>query len=190
MRFLVDEGDLSSRERALLAHLRREYTDAIARDVLLPLLSQTAPVSLRALDWTVVNWSKQHNIVCSSIVPGQMTNIHHAYRATLAFWKRRLFDPFRRRRRIRISVDGQEWETTLGQANFALFTYQTGILSYVIGHIDAIEADMNRISRRQKRERYEARKQGVKRPRRELTAPAGPLCVAYRAPYRAVFSGS
>ena len=98
--FVADVARLSARERALLRHLEREYTPELVRDVLRPLVTQTSPVSLRALDWAVVNWSKQHNVVCAAPAPGVMTNVHHAYRTSLAYWKRRLFDPFRRRARV------------------------------------------------------------------------------------------
>ena len=185
--FDVRDRELSPKEETLLEYLEREYTAEIVRDVLVPLLTQTSPVSLRALDWAVVNWSKQHNVVCSSIYPGKTTNVYVAYRETLGFWKRRLFDPFRRRHRISVVVDGESYETTLGQANFALFTYQTGILAYVVGHLDAIEDDMNTVSKRQKRLRTEAARRGVRKKRRELTPAAGTVCVAYDAPFVVTF---
>ena len=56
-----DRTALSTREKVLIKKLDREYTNEIAEQVLLPLLDHTSPVSLRALDWAVVNWSKQHN---------------------------------------------------------------------------------------------------------------------------------
>lgn len=180
--FVVDRSTLSRRELTLLRHLEAEYTPQIADEVLKPLLTQESPVSLRALDWTVTNWSKQHNIVCSSSIPGQMTNVHHAYRATLGFWKRRLFDPFRRRSRIQVIIGGEAYETTLGQANFAVWTYRTGVLAYVLGHVDAIEADMNSVSQKQKRDRREAVSRGVRRKRTELTSTPSSMCVAYAAP--------
>ena len=74
------------------------------------------------------------------------------------------------------------YETTLGQANFALWSYKTGVLSYVLGHIDAIEADMNHVSKKNKRERNDAVRRGVRRKRAELTRAPGAVCVAYNAP--------
>lgn len=185
--FHAKEDHLTFRERGLLRRLQREYTPDVARRVLVPLLTQTSPVSLRALDWAVVNWSKQHNVVCSSLVPGETTNVHHAYRNALHFWKRRLFDPFRRRTRIEMTVDGEVYETTLGQANFALWTYQTGVLAYVLSHIGDIEENMNQVSQRQKRMKRDDVRTGTKRKRRELTPGGGTVCVAYRAPVRVRF---
>ena len=71
-----------------------------------------------------------------------------------------------------------------------LFTYQTGILAYVIGHLDAIEDDtnaVNAVSKRQKRLRTEAARRGVRKKRRELTPAAGTVCVAYDAPFVVTF---
>lgn len=186
MSFEVDRAKLGRRELALLRQLESAYTPALAKEVLVPLLTGTSPVSLRALDWTCTNFSKAYNVVCSAAVPGQTTNVHHAYRATLAFWKRKLFDPFRRRTRIAVRVDETLHETTLGQANFALFAYRTGTLAWVIGHIDEIEADMNAVSAQHKRTRREAAQRGVRHKRAELTRAAPSSCVAYCAPTRVV----
>ena len=180
--FVVDRKELSRKEDLLLQKMEREYTPDLLRSVLVPLITQTSPVSLRALDWAVVNWSKKHNIICASMVPGRMTNIHYSYRTTLSHWRRRLFDPFRRRTRLHVKVDGQVHQTTLGQLNFAMWSYKTGILRYVLGNIDAIEADMNRISKKCKRERKDAICKGVTRKRRELTSAPNTVCVAYKNP--------
>ena len=189
VRFTVNDPSLlSTREHTLMQTLQREYTVDIARTVLLPLMTQTSPISLRALDWAVVNWSKQYNIVCASIVPGQMINIHHSYRSALKYWKRKLFDPFRRRSRVTVAIEDEEFETTLGQANFALWTYKTGVLNYVTTNIDIIEADMNRVSQRQKRLRRDAKRDGNVHRRRELTQRNTSLCVAYRAPQNIRFT--
>lgn len=185
--FFVSRRPLVGKERSVLTRLNRSYREEILRDVLLPLMEQTAPISLRILDWAVVNWSKQHNVLCSSAVPGQVTNVNHAYQVALSHWKRRLFDPFRRHHRITMRLDGAEHETTLGQANFVLFAHETGIIAYVVGNVDAIEADMTRVSRRQKRESRDARRRGVARRRTELTRAPPRMCVAYHAPTRVAF---
>lgn len=189
MKFSVDRSKLFPRDLSLLKILQTEYTDRIAQDVLVPLITQESPVSLRVLDWCVTNWSKQHNVVCTSQVPGQYTNIHHSYRNMLATWKRRCFDPFRRRNRITIEVGGKEYETTLGQANFALWAYNTGTLAYVINHAAEIEEDQNCVSKVQRAQRKRAEQSGLVRRRTELTAAPRSLCVAYLMPCEVSFEG-
>ena len=184
--FVVDPATLGRRERLLLVHLERAYTPCIAEDVLKPLLTQSSTVSLRALDWAVTNWAKQHNVVCTAVTGGT-TNVHHAYLSALSHWKRRLFDPFRRRDRVQVCIGGELLETTLGQANYALWCYQTGVLSYVMGHRDEIEAHMNAAAQRQKRERREAMGRGERPKRAELTLAPTHMCVAYIAPREVQF---
>ena len=86
-----------------------------------------------------------------------------------------------------MAIGDELYATTLGQANFALFAYRSGVLSYAIGHIDAIEADMNAVSQAQKRQRKEASRNGVRHKRMELTAAPASMCVAYAAPCRVEF---
>lgn len=180
--FVVDRSTLARRERALLRQLEAAYTPQLAKEVLVPLLAGTSPVSLRALDWMCTNFSKAHNVVCSAAVPGQTTNVHHAYRTTLAFWKRKLFDPFRRRARLSVRVEGEEHLTTLGQANFALFAYRSGTLAWVMRHIDEVEADMNSVSAKHKRSRREEATLGQRHKRAELSRAAPASCMAYASP--------
>ena len=117
-----------------------------------------------------------------------MTNVHQCYRASLTYWRRRLFDPFRRRQRIVVVIDGEEHETTLGQANFALWAYTSGVLAFVLGHLESIEADMNRVAQQQKRCRKEAAKKGIARKRRaELTKASQNTCLAFCSPLRVNF---
>lgn len=185
--FNRDDETYSEKELALLTILEKEYTPHLLRTILLPLITQTSPVSLRVLDWAVVNWSKKHSIVCSCVNPGEMVNMYHAYRAALTFWRRRLFDPFRRRRRILVRIDGREYETTLGQANFALFIYKNGILGYILTHASEIEQDMTAVSRKQRRTHSKGNRDGKRRRRHELTPSGGALCIAYSAPLRMEF---
>ena len=190
LKFDVRDSKLTNKERALLRMLRTNYTPSIAKDVLVPLIEQTSPVSLRALDWCVTNWSKSRNVVCHSQNAGQETNIHHSYRDMLSHWKRRLFDPFRRRSRVDVMVDGKTYETTLGQANFALWIFQSGTYAYVLGHILDIESNMNAVSQTQKLIRKEARRTGTRRKREELTETPRSMCIAYSAPSIVTFDDS
>lgn len=173
---------LRSRERVLLSRLTRECTQDVARRIIVPLITKSSPVSLRVLDWTVVNWSKKHNVVCTSSVTGEVVNIHRAYLNTLSFWKRKLFDPFRRRSRIALAFDGREYETTLGQVNFAVFLHVTGIYAYVLRNVEDIEEDMNRASMQHKCERRAATLSGGKPKRHGLTREPRSKGVVYRAP--------
>ena len=216
--FVVDEASLSGKERALLRHLNRSYTPEIAREVLIPLVYAHPNVpSLRTLDWwvrarlryphttfpsrfrsprtpatrTVVNYAKTQTILCRTTgdANAPACSLHDAYRTTLAHWRRRLFDPFRRRDRISVLLDGNTYETTLGQAHFALWAYTFGLISFVRSHLDDIVVDMQRASRRHRNER---RQQALLRGdkvvrRRALTEHCRVKNFTYRSPMRMTF---
>jgi hypothetical protein len=56
-----------------------------------------------------------------------------------------------------------------------------------MSNILAIEADMNRVSQRQKRHRKDAQRRGVKYRRVELTSSQESICTAYVAPITITF---
>ena len=81
-------------------------------------------MSLRTLDWLVVNFAKKNNSTC--VTPeGELYHIHNGYKVNLSVYRRTLFDPFRRRTRHTFTVNGKQYDTTLGQANFVYCTQRT-----------------------------------------------------------------
>ena len=163
-----------------LARTLRAFFDVErTRSILLPLLRQDGPVSLRALDWLVCNHAKKHNIVVRA-QDGSWCNVHAAYRRTLSVYKRTQFDPFRRRDRHTFELDGQTWETTLGQVHFLHFCHVHGILRWAREHAAEIEASMNSFSQAHKARLRELRRLGVKHKRKPLSQPHGVACHVYR----------
>ena len=179
-RFVVSDGTvLRGKELILLRKLQTQSTEEMIHTVLIPLIMKRAPVSLRALDWSVVNYSKEKHIICSGPAPGQKTSIHAAYQDSLRFWKRRLFDPFRRRFPVTLVVGDESYQTTLGQANFAHFVHSTGVINYVVANIADIERNMNAAVARQRRERQKALAVGAHRIRQSLTQSDGAPMILY-----------
>lgn len=186
-RFVVpDDGEknLSGKQTVLLRRLRSDYNEQIIRNVLIPLIEKSAPISLRALDWLVVNEAKRQSLVCSSTHAGVQTNIFKSYQESLKFWKRRLFDPFRRKYPLEVHLDGRVHLTTLGQSNFVLFVHETGIMSYGVFHLAEIEQSMNEVVQRQKQDRVKMQETQEKRSRTELTKSISPPCVVYKSTAR------
>ena len=180
-----DVNAVTPREQSLVARLRHECTDDVVRQVLVPMIDNNSCVSLRAIDWAVVNWSKKHNVVCHQAKASgvHIVNVHQSYKLMLNRWKRKLFDPFRRRSRMKVSVDNTEYETTLGQLNFAVWLYNSGVYAYIHKNIDSIELDMFNVMQSNKKHR--GGNPGLKRA--ELSqAPQG-LCVAFMSSSRVSF---
>lgn len=179
--FIVNEDTLDSNEKQLFYYLKNNVTYLDAENILIPLINHTGPVSLRVLDWTVVNWSKSHNATCTTL-DGKVVYIHDAYAQYLAKWKRKLFDPFRRRSRISIKMNDDTYETTLGQVNFVYWAYRTGVYVHVMKNLHLIEKHMNAVLKECRRKRFQAKKTGEKMKRRPLTKPSCVMSIAQRVP--------
>jgi hypothetical protein len=139
-------------QRAIIARVSSDIDSGFVSEILVPLIEHRAPVSLRALDWLVTNYAKKFNIV-SEVRAGHIFNIYHGYKTALSHFRRRNFDPFRRRIRIRMTHGDQVFDTTVGQCNFFHWAHNNGVLRYAFEHAKSIESDMNRASAKQKSNR-------------------------------------
>lgn len=171
--------DLTQRQVSILHRIEAFYTPVLVKDILVPLVNQESGISLRALDWLVTNYSKKHNVVCRTKT-NMLFNIYHGYKIALTHFRRRNFDPFRRRKRIEILVNGDiACESTIGQCNFLHWSYNNGVLAYAVEHSKDIEADMNNASAQHKAERRMLRASGLPHRRKELSVAPRSKCSVY-----------
>jgi hypothetical protein len=182
-RFYYDPRRIPPRHAHRLGEIAPFYTDEVVLALLVPVIEQTYDVSLRAIDWTVVNFCKRHRIICK--VEGQgkvdVVNIFSVYKDVLRRWRRRMFDPFRRRERVYFPhpATGVVYSTTVGQLNFLRWAKVYGVIDQARAHLEQIEHDMVTTLSESKRRRQEERAAGGKRKRTELTpAPRG-KCQVY-----------
>ena len=143
-----------------LTELVPKIDDDFLDTILVPLINQTANVSLRVLDWCCVNYAKKHHLAIGMEQNKTKSNlyIHDAYKCVLRARRRRLFDPFQRKSRIFFTHKGDPMQTTVAQLAFLVWSRDTGVYKYTITHAHKIEADMrktlkeNRKKQRKKRQ--------------------------------------
>ena len=162
---------LSTKQIGILHHILPTLTHDFLRTRVVPIINQQSKVSLRALDWSVTNFCKKFGVTL--LIDKELIDVHHAYLVALSHWRRRLFDPFRRRERVFFTVDEVEHETTCAQLCFLVWAEKTGVLRFCEKHIAAIEADMTETSARSRRERRE----NAQRRRRGLSVARRVACV-------------
>ena len=156
-RFEVDFA-MTEMQRTILERLVPFYTDETIDAVLRPVLeAHEGWPSIRVIDWMLTNFAKSRRVVCTS--GGGRLNVFLAYKAQLAFFRRRNFDAFRRRLRVTIHTDKGELHSTIAQLNFYAWAHQTGILEWCRRHAEEIERDMNDVASKR-------RAQGSQRRRR------------------------
>lgn len=148
-RFRVD-FELTPVQKSILQRAAIVYTDAMVEEVLRPMLEQHEGwPSIRVVDWLLTNFAKSRRVVCTQM-DGERINVFLAYKAALSFFRRRNFDAFRRRLRIRIQAPNGELESTVAQLNFYAWAHQTGILVWCRTHAAEIERDMNSVASRRR----------------------------------------
>ena len=169
----------SQRQITIMNRIYPTLDDDLIKLHLIPLITQQSEISLRALDWLVTNFSKKNNIVCKT-EKGTLFNIYHGYKVALTHFRRRNFDPFRRRQRIQLVVNGQSYDTTVGQCNFIHWAFEYGVLKYAVENAEMIEKDMNAAAYANKSERKQQKEKGIPHKRRELSKAPITKCSVYK----------
>jgi hypothetical protein len=119
---------------------------------MLPILNQTAHISLRILDYFVTNYAKKKKIIYR-VRDGAYFNVFQNYKNQLKAYSKKQFDPFCRKMRkvngkkidesIKFEYDDKKSiETTVGQLNFFKWAIQYGVIAYIVDHLTDIVEDM------------------------------------------------
>lgn len=116
-------------------------------------------ISLRLLDWFVTRYSNKHKVIYD-IGLDEKFNVHISYKAQLRSYKKRYFDPFRRRKKFYYNYKRndkmEKIVTTIGQMNFFRWAFVNEIVQYVEQNYDTITKAMiysNKFDKKRKRVR-------------------------------------
>lgn len=101
-------------------------------------------ISLRILDWFVTKFSRRGIDI---VINDETYDIHINYKAQLKSYKKRYFDPFRRKKRFNyvyvINNEVRILQTTIGQLNFFKWAINYDIINYVETNFHYITKAMN-----------------------------------------------
>jgi hypothetical protein len=150
--------------------------DAFLREHLVRRLNRNHPVSLRLVDWLVVDYACAEDVAYRRYIPSLKREVivvvHKAYTSWLDRWRRRHFDPFRRRLRIFFDLDGYTYSTTVAQLHFFYMANIYGFLEYASQYRDAILAHMTATTAASNAAKAAAKAQGKQAPRKPLVSKA------------------
>lgn len=177
---------LPARHQERLQFLLPYFHEQRLQQIVAPLIGVTAAFSLRKVDWSVINFAKKHKITLLTPA-GNLVNIYEDYRSWLKYWKRPLFDAFRRGQRVYFEMENQTYSTTVAQLNFLYFAEQTGILHFSFKNRQEIERDMIQRINFCKMEKNKRIAQGEKRKRSELSQSPLVKCQIYHNPCTVTF---
>ena len=167
----------SSKELCYYKTIHKFFKNCGDKEIIrmLDIINGESPISLRVLDWFVTRYSKrkidftenEQNTIDSF-------DVHISYKSELKSYKKRYFDPFRRRKKFyyplylenstytkntsetQNSNGSQEiilLYTTLGQLNFFVWAISNKIIDYVEKNLDQISKAMNTNNKDEKKKK-------------------------------------
>ena len=121
---------------------------------MLNIIDGQSEISLRILDWFVTKYSKRGIDFTRN---GDVFDVHINYKAQLKSYKKRYFDPFKRKRKFNYKyiVNGEEKNlyTTIGQLNFFRWAIGNEIIDFVEKYLPQITKAMNLSNKEEKKKR-------------------------------------
>jgi hypothetical protein len=108
---------------------------------ILPILTSNSNISIRVLDWFVTNYSKKYNIIYQiNNDNSSLFNVYLQYKSQLKGYRKKLFDPFCRKKRIFFYYDIKKCIVT----TIFRWAIKYNILEYVSNNLQDICVDMNK----------------------------------------------
>lgn len=112
-------------------------------------------ISLRILDWFVTKYSKRK--IDYGNKDAEIFDVRISYKSQLKSYKKRYFDPFRRRKKFMYYFNNgkhnKSISTTLGQLNFFKWAISNNILLYVDRNLKHISKEMNISNKEEKKKK-------------------------------------
>lgn len=144
---------MEDRSQKILNSLMKYYNDNEKLNMMQQIIlaqPSSNKVSLRLVDWLVTNYSKTHNVVY--YVNKMPFNMHQSYKNMLRAYSKKLFDPFRRHKRVYLTTTNAQQiesviETTVAQLTFFKWAIENDVLKYVYENRKAIKEDMDKNTR-------------------------------------------
>lgn len=125
---------------------------------MIDIIEGNSKISLRVLDWFVTKYSKK--MECDGIGM-DVFDVKMSYKAQLRIYKKRCFDPFRRRKKFKYYFNDEQCiYTTLGQLNFFKWAFQNGIIIYVEKNFQKIHKEMNISNKEEKQRKLKIKENG------------------------------
>jgi hypothetical protein len=166
---LITELTLSKKETYHYKIIDKYYRSLDMENVLIliDIVEKKSKVSLRLIDWFVTKYSHKYKVRLDTIDTTRLTNVdngfnvHISYKAQLQSYKKKYFDPFRRRKRLKFRYFFDKEKkvslcTTIGQLNFFKWAFTNNIVSYVLDNYEAISKAMTQSNKLDK-----AKKNGI-----------------------------
>jgi len=136
---------------SLLTSLLNFYSEPQHIKQLYMFISTEDKISLRLLEWTVINYAKNESLVINNGVTNRFF-VHVNYKATLCGYSKQQFDPCCRTERVDIPYENKLLKTTIGQMKFIRWAIENKIIDYIRANYAMLFKEMNQRSKTVKKQ--------------------------------------
>lgn len=152
---IINISDFKKKEKMLYDVLDNFFTQCVNdKDEILTIINiinGTHSISLRFLDWFVTRYCYLYKLsipLDNLYNKEKYSNINISYKAQLKSFKKRYFDPFRRKKKFNYVFSNHNLNifTTLGQLNFFRWALSFDIIKYVKKNFDSINDKMSHVN--------------------------------------------
>lgn len=164
-RFTAKEKYILQKNKTFFSYSRKYL------DIMTDIVEGKSPISIRALDWFVSNYSKKMNTVYKIRINNVISyfNVNIEYKNQLNSYSKKYFDPFCRGKKVIYSYRENDSNddtksnrkkvkptllfTSIGQLNFFHWAIRNKIIRYVENHLKEIEKDQKETIKRNNEEK-------------------------------------
>lgn len=153
----INEIELTKKETFYFKIIDKYYKKLENKkiELMIEIIEGKSKISLRLLDWFVTRYANKYKIrferdnldddekFDKKVDRG--FNVHISYKAQLKSYKKRYFDPFRRRKKFKYYFDKEKKIilcTTIGQLNFFRWAFGNEVINYVMNNFNIISKAM------------------------------------------------
>ena len=178
--FMIDPITFFSKKECCHYKLINKFfkkCDNMDLNTMIDIIESKSTISLRVLDWFVTKYAKKRiNLNNSSNC--ETLDVRLSYKAQLKSYKKKYFDPFRRKKKFYypcdengITIDNYNNKyifTTLGQLNFFRWAFTNNIIHYVNINLDKLITEMNSFNKDEKLKKIKSDKLSNEIIKREI----------------------
>ena len=115
-------------------------------NIILPILLGQSKLSISLFNWFITNYIKKN--YTNIKIKDKNIDLYLQYKLQLKSYKKILFDPFSRSKRIKFYLDNTLEKyliTTIGQLNFFRWIIDNGIIEYLLLNFDDLKKYNNKL---------------------------------------------
>jgi len=149
---IIEIVELKPIDKIIYNNLRDFYIKLENTEVekIISIINGEYKISLRFMDWFVTRYCylyKTSIIVNNRFIKEGSFNVNINYKAQLKSYKKKRFDPFRRKKKFYFTINEKKILTTIGQLNFFKWAITNDIITYCENNYELINSKVDHVNK-------------------------------------------